>query len=407
MADPNVPTVQQVMAQVTALQDQLATLQNKNVTFQTQLNTLQNAGAAQQQAPAQQNVPQAASFALTPATTNLVGLIDYSSKLGQSIYKQGCNKLTNDEGFLMTPASTVGFVKAFKNRCIIMGWNQGGQNITKFTNQNAVLVNVVKNYDQIDKATLKAGCKGFCRVGGANVQSRATQNNHMMAQCLKKSLTVAALARLKPYQSQYLFDGVEYRPLMYKIIMRLATINNIATTETLCANLNNLHIYAASVNGNIDLINSYFNLNYSQILAQGSTIDDPIAKLFDAYLVVPDFNFKQYMAKKQDDYHDGNLGPNFTHENLMAQATAKFTYFTTRKIWGSKSPNEDRLIAMIANLKGKLKLAPALAGKRKKSSGNKKDKDVKADNVKLKNKKNTSNKKALKLDEAWKHIAPK
>jgi hypothetical protein len=91
----------------------------------------------------------------------------------------------------------------------------------------------------------------------------------------------------------------------------------------------------------------------------------------------------------------------------MAQATAKFTYLTTRKIWGSKSPNKERLIAMIANLKGKLKLAPALADKRKKDGGNKNDKDVKAGNVKMKNKKNTSNKKAQKQDEAWKHIAPK
>jgi hypothetical protein len=96
MADPNVPTIQQVMAQVTALQGQLETLQNKNVSLQAQLKTLQNAGAAQQQALAQQNVPQAISFALMPATTNLVGLIDYSSKLGQSIYKQGCNKLTDE-----------------------------------------------------------------------------------------------------------------------------------------------------------------------------------------------------------------------------------------------------------------------------------------------------------------------
>jgi hypothetical protein len=56
---------------------------------------------------------------------------------------------------------------------------------------------------------------------------------------------------------------------------------------------------------------------------------------------------------------------------------------------------------------GKLKLAPAVADKRKKDGGNKKDKDVKADNVKLKNKKNTSNKKAQKLDEAWKRVAPK
>ncbi len=184
-------------------------------------------------------------------------------------------------------------------------------------------------------------------------------------------------------------------------------INSIATTKTLCTNLNNLPIYAASINSIIDLINSYFDLNYLQILAQGSTIDDPITKLFDDYLVVPDFNFKQYMAKKQDDYHDMNLGPNFTHKNLMAQATARFTYLTTRKIWGSKSPNEECLIAMIDNLKGKLKLAPALADKHKKVSGNKKDKDVKAGNVKMKNKNNTSNKNAQKQDETWEGVVPK
>jgi hypothetical protein len=194
---------------------------------------------------------------------------------------------------------------------------------------------------------------------------------------------------------------------MYKIITRLATINSVATTKTLCTNLKNLPIYTASVNGNIDLINSYFDVNYLQILAQGSTINNFIPKLYDVYLVVPDFNFKQYMAKKQNDYHNGNLGPNFTYKNLMAQATAKFTYLTTKKIWGSKSPNEERLITMIANLKGKLKLAPALADKRKKDGGNKKDESVKASNVKMKNKKNMSNKKAQKQNEVWKRVAPK
>ncbi len=276
------------------------------------------------------------SVALTPATMDVMGLINYSSKLGQSIYKQGCEKLTKGKGFPMTPAMTVAFVKAFENRCSIMGWNQGPLNITKFINLSNVVVDIVKSYGQIDKVTLKAGCDAFCDVAGASYWTRVAQNNHMMAQCLKKSLTVAALARLEPYQSQYLFNGVEYGLLMYKIIMRLATINSVATTEALRANLNNLPIYVTSVNGDIDLINSYFDVNYSQILARGSTVDDPIAKLFNAYLIIPDYNFKLYIAKKQDDYHDGNLGASITHENLMAQATAKFTYLTTRKIWGSK-----------------------------------------------------------------------
>ena len=89
----------------------------------------------------------------------------------------------------------------------------------------------------------------------------------MMAHCLKKLLTVAVLARLEPYQAQYLFHGVKYGPLLYKVIMRLATIDSVATTEALRTNLNNLPIYAASVNGDIDLINSYFDKNYTQFLA--------------------------------------------------------------------------------------------------------------------------------------------
>jgi hypothetical protein len=89
----------------------------------------------------------------------------------------------------------------------------------------------------------------------------------------------------------------------------------------------------------------------------------------------------------------------------MAQVTAKFTYLTTRKIWGSKSPDEEQLIAMIADLKGKLKLAPALADKRKKDWHKK---DVTGGPViKVKNKKNTANKAHQKKEEACKKLPPK
>ncbi len=188
----------------------------------------------------------------------------------------------------MTPSTTTAFVKTFENPCSIMGWNQGVMGITKFPNQQCVTIDIAKNYRQIDKPMLKAHCDEFCKAMGAKFETRAAQNNHMMAQCLKKSLNVASLARLKPYQAQYMFEGVEYGPLMYKTIMRLVTIDSITTTETLCANLNNLPSYAAPVNGNVDLINCYFDSNYTEILARGATVDGPIAKLFGMYLSVPD-----------------------------------------------------------------------------------------------------------------------
>ncbi len=37
-------------------------------------------------------------------------------------------------------------------------------------------------------------------------------------------LSMEAKVRLLSYQNDYTFDGVEYAPLMYKVIMRLATI---------------------------------------------------------------------------------------------------------------------------------------------------------------------------------------
>jgi hypothetical protein len=51
---------------------------------------------------------------------------------------------------------------------------------------------------------------------------------------------------------------------MYKVIMRHATIDLTATTQTLRDNLQNLGVFTAMVNGDIDKTNSEFNQNYSQ-----------------------------------------------------------------------------------------------------------------------------------------------
>jgi hypothetical protein len=73
--------------------------------------------------------------------------------------------------------------------------------------------------------------------------------------CLNKSLTASAKASLLTYHNEYTFDGVEYAPLMYKIIMHL--------TKTLWENLQNLGVFAVTVKGDIDKVNAEFDTNYS------------------------------------------------------------------------------------------------------------------------------------------------
>ncbi len=58
-----------------------------------------------------------------------------------------------------------------------------------------------------------------------------------------------------------------------------------------------------------------FDKNYSQLIARGATIDDPIGIIFEAYLVVPCCNFKSYIHQQHKDYLEANLPPSPTRHS--------------------------------------------------------------------------------------------
>jgi hypothetical protein len=185
--------------------------------------------------------------------------------------------------------------------------------------------------------------------------------------------------------------------------MRLATINSIATTQTLRNNLQSLGTYAAMVSGNIDKVHSEFDKKYSQLIARGATVNNPIGILFEAYLVVPCHHFKLYIHQQHKDYLDGKLAT-ITHKALMTSAKRKFDWLKTNGLWGAKSPDNKKIVAMTAalyTLKGQLKLDPKLTT----IANEGKKKDNKRD--KKKNKKNTYNQREQKKDEARKKEPPK
>ncbi len=104
--------------------------------------------------------------------------------------------------------------------------------------------------------------------------------------------------------------------------MALATINSVATTKTLHSNLRELPTYCSTVKGDIELLHSYFDSNYTQIIARGATVNDPVDILFSTYMVVPCNNFRSNIKCKQDAFTDGTL--TLTHKELIMLATNKF-----------------------------------------------------------------------------------
>jgi hypothetical protein len=276
------PTAVELQALITQLQIQVATL---------------TSAAATTAAPA----PAAVVFADTPQSLNAKDLINYLKKRGSSIYEQGCKTLDDKaltNGFGMTSDQTVGFVEALTRCATTMGWNTGSKQITKkFTNSAGKTIDITKEYGQVHELTLKTASEHFGKAGEVDAETRARQNNIMLAICLGKSLTADAHARLLTYCNEYTFEGMEYGPLMYKVIMRLATIYTLTTTQALRDNLNNLGVFTATVHGNINKINGEFDKNYTQLLACGANVDDPIGLLFNAYHIVPCYNFKTYIKR--------------------------------------------------------------------------------------------------------------
>jgi hypothetical protein len=192
--------------------------------------------------------------------------------------------------------------------------------------------------------------------------------------------------------------------------MTLAIIDSVATTKTLRSNLRELPTYCSTINGEIELLYSYFDSNYTQIIACSATVDDSVNIFFSAYMVVPCNNFRSYIKRKQDVYTDGTL--TLMHEELIMLATNKFNLLKQEGTWGAKSADEDKIVAMQAELtalKGQFQLAPNL----KKAAVTKDDnmeggkKQGEGDNKKQKNKKNNVNKKEQERDENWKKTPPK
>jgi hypothetical protein len=148
----NAPTMEELLALVQTLQGQNAALTAAAAAASAQVAALTAAAAATSApvaVPAPVAAPAPVAFADTPQTLGANELIDYLSKRGSDIYKQGIAPLDDKaltDGFNMTAGQTVVFTKAFLNPATVMGWNKGSKQITTFTNSSGVAVDIIKSY---------------------------------------------------------------------------------------------------------------------------------------------------------------------------------------------------------------------------------------------------------------------
>ena len=176
------------------------------------MTNLANAIAGNQ-APPGNVVPQTSpiSFATLPSMEAVNEHINYNSKHGASLNKQGAKALGTP--FNMKTNQAVICEKELKDRASMMGWDKCTQNILKFTNRKGRQINLIAKYGQIDIGMLKTGYNLFNLTTGINSYKHAAQNNEQMWQCLYDSLTKEDKVMLFSYHEDYeiLIHSEHYR----------------------------------------------------------------------------------------------------------------------------------------------------------------------------------------------------
>jgi hypothetical protein len=317
-------------ARIQALEQQLQTLQAQLA-----------AATAQPVQPVAQQPTQPGPFALTPALANQ-NAIDLSSSQGIKLYKAITTPLATK--FDGSSRKLVLFMDELRHKADEYGWNHtllsvSDQHPITPTNRNLLLHHRLITMDNVRAhATVYIG-----------TQQRVAQDSNMMYVFLRDSLTEGARSRMANEHEKYDINGTPDGPCYLKTILVTYFVETIATNFLLRQKLQALPDAIKQHKYNVGSFNAYVN-ELVQNLAQGGEVtSDLMVYLFTAYEQVNDQSFHTYIAHKKEAYEEGS--EQMTVTTLMNLALTKYNLLAHKKSWLKKSPEEEQMVALAAQLK--------------------------------------------------------
>ena len=338
------------------------------------------------------------AFASCPGQHKSDGILNFGKKADLSIYNGGCKLLYDGEQrFDGTTKDLTMFLTLLDKRSSELAWGAASNpqqivlyNITLPGGTATTQINVIKQYAMISIGGLLPQCARY--ITGVDREQRANQNNHMMAKCIQSSLTPECQLKLIQYEKEFTINGMVCAVLLLKVLMRMATMDSVATIKSLKAELIGLPSFAIKSNGDVPMILAKFVEIRNRLKAAGVEVDSTQDHLFAALTSNQVEKFAQYMSLKEDAHDDGTAP--ISADELVIVAQQKYNLMVNRGEWEAEKSKHDEIVAMraeINDLKGKL----TLTDKTKAAAGGGNEPNTK-----------TKGKEFQKKDEAWKKIPP-
>jgi hypothetical protein len=287
----------------------------------------------------------AAAFALSPAMA-IPGIIDFTSRIGKDVFRFSTEKL-DEELYDCHPDGMIQFLQSLSVRAMEYGWDDDVNGILQIPEDPANVLsdtnNLIESYGVLTLASVRAFEESYIAM-----QVRPSQDTYMLYKCLMNSISKEGKSKITIWKDQYHVNGLPSGNLLLKVIVRESHLDTNAMISTIRTKLSNLDTYMLSIGGDITKFNTYVKGLVESLNARGETTTDLLINLFKGYLAVEDRLFNLYVLRKQEEYDEGGTQ---TEDSLMNLAKNKFTLLKDAGRYNMPSAEEEKILALQAELK--------------------------------------------------------
>ena len=273
-------------------------------------------------------------------------LMDYDTPTGAKFFHRAIAPI--EPAFDLQPENLKLFLSCLSLRCGVTGWeftvpvdveNPGaGEYYDLLTEYGQVSLEHVRDYVETYNAE----------------ESRLSQDSHTIFLCIMASLTKEAKRKIVLFSDQYTVNGQSAGLPLLKLVVREASTDTNSTVRVIRERLTDLPAYMGTIKSDIEKFNIHVKTQLDALYARGENTTDLVANLFKGYKAASDKEFRAYIRKKEEDYDESTQ--EMDYQRLMLLASNKYKTLVESGRWNTPSEEDNKIIALEAQVKQLVKL---------------------------------------------------
>lgn len=283
-------------------------------------------------------------FALAPALVGagVVDLINYEDRAGQNIYSAAIKGLPYT--FQGRESSVVTLLGAVCDKAGASSWNDiffitVGQDAAS----NNITRDLLTHYGEITLQNVRDNAQ----QDYIGLEVRNAQVSTQIYLCLRKTISASVSKRLVTKTNNFFYKDTPDGPSFLKTLIDIYLLQTKGTRTQLRLAISKASQVIVECGYDIDVFNTTMDAYVQQLASSGETTQDMFAHLSQAYKLVLDKSFKNYITAKVD-AHDDHICW-ITAQELMSLTKNKFDKLMHDKLWMT-ADSEAKLVTLTIHL---------------------------------------------------------